>query len=62
MADAGVDLHLLQRVARHQDPAVTSRCLHSDTGAVSMPASRLTHVVRNAPKKPAPGLVDARRS
>ncbi len=30
MADAGVELHLLQRVAGHQDPAVTSRYLHPD--------------------------------
>jgi integrase len=28
MADAGVELHLLQRVAGHQDPAVTSHYLH----------------------------------
>src|SRR6185436_13979814 len=34
MADAGVDLHLLQRVAGHQDPAVTSRYLHPDHEAV----------------------------
>jgi integrase len=34
MADAGVELHLLQRVAGHQDPAVTSRYLHPDTRAV----------------------------
>jgi integrase len=34
MADAGVDLHILQRVAGHQDPAVTSRYLHPDTQAV----------------------------
>jgi integrase len=25
MADAGVDLHILQQVAGHQDPAVTAR-------------------------------------
>jgi integrase len=25
MADAGIDLHILQRVAAHQDPAVTAR-------------------------------------
>jgi integrase len=30
MADGGVELHLLQRVAGHQDPAVTSRYLHPD--------------------------------
>jgi integrase len=34
MADAGVDLHLLQRVAGHQDPAVTARYLHPDHEAV----------------------------
>jgi integrase len=34
MADAGVDLHLLQRVAGHQDPAVTAGYLHPDTTAV----------------------------
>jgi len=28
MADAGIDLHILQRVAGHQDPAVTARYLH----------------------------------
>jgi integrase len=32
MADAGVNLHILQRVAGHQDPAVTARYLHPDTG------------------------------
>ena len=34
MADAGVDLHMLQRVAGHQDPAVTAGYLHPDTQAV----------------------------
>lgn len=34
MADAGVELHLLQRVAGHQDPAVTSRYLHPDHDAM----------------------------
>jgi integrase len=34
MADAGVELHLLQRVAGHQDPAVTSGYLHPDVRAV----------------------------
>jgi integrase len=34
MADAGVELHLLQRVAGHQDPAVTARYLHPDHAAV----------------------------
>ncbi len=34
MADAGVGLHLLQRVAGHQDPAVTARYLHPDNRAM----------------------------
>src|SRR5215212_6159669 len=34
MADAGIDLHILQRVAGHQDPAVTARRLHPDVQAM----------------------------
>ena len=34
MADSGVSLYVLQRVAGHQDPAVTARYLHPDTRAV----------------------------
>jgi hypothetical protein len=34
IADAGVELHLLQHVAGHQDPPVTSRYLHPDHQAV----------------------------
>ena len=34
MADVGIDLHILQRVASHQDPAVTARYLHPDVQAV----------------------------
>jgi integrase len=34
MADAGVELHMLQRVAGHQDPAVTSGYLHPDHQAI----------------------------
>jgi integrase len=34
MADAGVNLHILQRVAGHQDPAATARYLHPDTQAM----------------------------
>jgi len=33
MADAGAKLHILQRVARHQDPAVTARYLQPDVQA-----------------------------
>jgi integrase len=35
MADSGVPLHLLQRVAGHQDPSVTARYLHPDTAALT---------------------------
>lgn len=34
MADAGIDLYLLQKVAGHQDPAVTARYLHPDRKAL----------------------------
>lgn len=34
MADSGVQLYVLQRVAGHQDPAVTARYLHPDVRAV----------------------------
>jgi integrase len=34
MADAGIELHILQRVAGHQDPVVTARYLHPDTHAM----------------------------
>jgi len=34
MADAGIELHILQRVAGHQDPAVTARYLHPDVQAM----------------------------
>jgi hypothetical protein len=34
MADAGVELHLLQRMGGHQDPAVTSRDLYPDHQAI----------------------------
>lgn len=34
MADSGVPLYVLQRVAGHQDPAVTGRYLHPDVAAL----------------------------
>jgi integrase len=34
MADAGVNLHILQRVVGHQDPAVTARNVHPNTQAM----------------------------
>jgi integrase len=35
MADSGVPLYVLQRVAGHQDPTVTARYLHPDTAALA---------------------------
>lgn len=35
MADSGVQLHVLQRVAGHQDPAMTARYLHPDHRALT---------------------------
>lgn len=34
MADSGIDLHMLQRVAGHTDPAITARYLHPDHQAL----------------------------
>ena len=34
MVDAGIELHILQRAAGHQDPAVTARSLHRDVQAM----------------------------
>jgi hypothetical protein len=34
MADAGINLHILQRVAGYQDPTVTARYLHPDVQAM----------------------------
>lgn len=42
MADAGTDLYVLQRVAGHQDPAVTARYLHPDHAAVLAAGSRFS--------------------
>ena len=35
MADSGVPIHMLQRVAGHTDPAVTQRYLHPDHQALA---------------------------
>lgn len=63
MADAGVDLHILQRVAGHQDPAVTSRYLHPDTQAVLDAGTAFSAWWSGTgPEKPALGLVHGGRS
>jgi integrase len=42
MADAGTDLYVLQRVAGHQDPAVTARYLHPDHAALLVAGTRFS--------------------
>ncbi|MFC8504673.1 tyrosine recombinase XerC [Pedococcus sp. NPDC057267] len=62
MADAGVDLHILQRVAGHQDPAVTSRYLHPDTQAVLDAGTAFSAWWSGTgPEKPRLGVVDGGR-
>jgi hypothetical protein len=64
MADVGVELlRILQRVAGHQDPAVTSRYLHPDTQGV-LDAGTAFSALRSGsgPEKPALGIVHGGRS
>jgi integrase len=62
MADAGVELHILQRVAGHQDPAVTSRYLHPDTQAVLDAGTAFSAWWSGTgPEKPALGIVQGGR-
>ena len=59
MADAGVELRLLQRVAGHQDPAVTSRYLHPDHQAVlDVGAAYSRWWAQSGPDSPALRLVE----
>ena len=63
MADAGVELHILQRVAGHQDPAVTSRYLHPDTQAVLDAGTAFSAWwSTSGPPSPSLGLVQGGRS
>jgi integrase len=58
MADAGVELHILQRVAGHQDPAVTSRYLHPDVQAmVDAGAAFSVWWSPSGPQRPNPAVV-----
>lgn len=60
MADAGVELHLLQRVAGHQDPAVTSRYLHPDHDAMlAVGAAYSRWWSQSGPKAPTLRVVDS---
>lgn len=59
MADAGIDLHILQRVAGHQDPAVTSRYLHPDVQAMLDAGTAFSlWWSRTGPQRPALGVVE----
>lgn len=53
MADAGVELHMLQRVAGHGDPAVTSRYLHPDHESLQAAGSAFSAWwARSGPARP----------
>ena len=55
---AGVELHMLQRVAGHQDPAVTGRYLRPDTRAVLEAGAAFSQWwSRIGPTKPALGVI-----
>jgi hypothetical protein len=59
MADARVELHLLQRVAGHQEPAVTSRYLHPDHQAgLDIGAAYSRSWAENGSNSPALRLVE----
>jgi integrase len=59
MADAGVELHMLQRVAGHQDPAVTSGYLHPNHQAmVDVGAAYSRWWAQSGPKSPTLTIID----
>ena len=59
MADAGIDLHILQRVAGHQDPAVTARYLHPDVQAMLEAGTAFSAWWSVAgPERPSLGVID----
>jgi integrase len=63
MADAGVELHILQRVAGHQDPDVTSRYLHPGVQAMLDTGTAFSVWWSGAgPAKPSLGVVEGGRS
>jgi integrase len=58
MADAGIELHILQRVAGHQDPAVTARYLHPDVQAMLDAGTAFSAWwSQTGPKSPTLGLI-----
>jgi hypothetical protein len=61
MADAGVELHLLQRMAGHQNPATTSRYLYPDHRAIlDVGAAYSRWCAQSAPNARALRLVEDR--
>ncbi|HET9648221.1 MAG TPA: site-specific integrase [Microlunatus sp.] len=63
MADAGVDLHILQRVAGHQDPAVTARYLHPDVQAMLDAGTAFSAWWSGVgPERPRLGVIDGGRT
>ena len=59
MADTGVDLHILQRVAGHQDPAVTARYLHPGVQAMLEAGTAFSAWWSIAgPERPSLGVID----
>lgn len=62
MADAGIDLHILQRVAGDQDPAMTARYLHPDVQPMlDAEAAFSTWWSNCGPKPPTLGLIKGGR-
>ena len=61
-----MDLHILQRDAGDQHPAVTSRYLHSDVQAILDAATRgnrlLRLVAQSGPQRPPLAVTDSDRS
>jgi integrase len=63
MADAGIDLHILQRVAAHQDPAVTARYLHPDVRAMLEAGTAFWAWWSVAgPERPSLGVIDGSKN
>lgn len=62
MTDAGVDLHILQRVAGYQDPAVPARYLHPDVqGMLDEGTAFSAWWAKTGPKSPTLGVIEGSR-
>ena len=63
MADSGVPLYVLQRVAGHQDPAVTGRYLHPDSDALIQAGTAFsTWWAQTGPKEQTSAAISKSRS